>query len=113
MNPVDAGFAKMGIDTAQRHVFLCIGPDCCSETQGNESWEVLKDEIKQLGIPVLRSKAACLRICSGGPWMAIYPEGIWYGGVTSEKCRRIIKEHLLQGKPIQEWIAREHCLPGQ
>ena len=85
MNPVDAGFSKMGIDTALRHVFLCIGPDCCSEDQGIKSWEVLKDRIKQLGIPVLRSKAACFRICCEGPWMAIYPEGIWYGGVTPGK----------------------------
>lgn len=113
MNPVDAGFSKMGIDTAQRHVFLCIGPDCCSEDQGMQSWEVLKDRIKQLGIPVLRSKAGCFRICCEGPWMAIYPEGIWYGGVTPEKCHRIIEEHLLRNSPIQDWIVREHCLPNQ
>jgi (2Fe-2S) ferredoxin len=113
MNPVDAGFSKMGIDTAQRHVFLCIGPDCCSEEQGMQSWEVLKERIKQLGIPVLRSKAGCFRICCEGPWMAIYPEGIWYGGVTPEKCHRIIEEHLLRNAPIQDWIVREHCLSNQ
>jgi (2Fe-2S) ferredoxin len=39
--------------------------------------------------------------------MLIYPEGIWYGGVTPEKCRRIIEEHLLRNEPILEWIARE------
>ena len=110
MNPVDAGFSKMGIDTAQRHVFLCIGPDCCSAEQGLQSWEVLKDRIKQLGIPVLRSKAACFRICCEGPWMAIYPEGIWYGGVTPEKCHRIVEEHLLRNSPIQDWIVRKRCL---
>jgi (2Fe-2S) ferredoxin len=106
MNPVDVGFSKMGIDTSQRHIFLCVGPDCCSEKEGLQSWEVLKNRIKQLGIPVLRSKAACFRICSGGPWLVIYPEGIWYGGVTPEKCQRIIEEHLLQNIPIREWIVR-------
>ena len=113
MNPVDAGFSKMGIDTAQRHVFLCIGPDCCSEEQGIKSWEILKDRIKQLGIPVLRSKVGCFRICCEGPWMAIYPEGIWYGGVTPQKCHRIIEEHLLRNSPIQDWIVRERCLSNQ
>lgn len=106
MNPVDAAFSKIGIDKACRHIFLCVGPDCCSEKEGLQSWEILKDQVKKLGIPVLRSKAACLRICCSGPWMVIYPEGIWYGGVTPAKCHRIVEEHLLQNKPIQEWIVR-------
>ena len=38
--------------------------------------------------------------------MVIYPEGIWYGGVTPEKLHRIIEEHLLQNTPIREWIVR-------
>jgi len=110
MNPTDAGFSKMGIETARRHVFLCVGPDCCAESYGLETWECLKDRIKELGIPVLRTKAACFRICCNGPWMLIYPEGIWYGGVTPEKCRRIIEEHLLHNTPIREWIVREQNL---
>lgn len=110
MNPTDAGFSKMGISNARRHVFLCVGPDCCSESHGLETWEVLKERIKKLGIPVLRSKAACFRICCRGPWMLIYPEGIWYGEVTPARCERIIEEHLIGNAPIQEWIVREHLL---
>jgi (2Fe-2S) ferredoxin len=110
MNPTDVGFSKMGIDTAQRHVFLCVGPDCCSESHGLETWEVLKERIKRLGIPVLRSKAACFRICCKGPWMLIYPEGIWYGEVTPARCERIIEEHLIGNAPIRQWIVREHPL---
>ena len=100
----------MGIETAQRHVFLCVGPDCCAEAQGLETWELLKERIKELGIPVLRSKASCFRICCKGAWMLIYPEGIWYGEVTPTRCERIIEEHLIGNAPIQEWIVREHLL---
>lgn len=100
----------MGLDAAHRHAFLCIGPECCIATTGSESWDRLKARIKEKGLPVLRSKAACLRICSNGPWMVVYPEGVWYGSVTAERCERIVDEHLGKGRPVTEWIARTHPL---
>lgn len=111
-DPGAAGFAKMGLEGARRHVFLCVGPDCCAPDQGLATWEVLKSEIARAGIPALRTKAGCFRICQGGPWMLVYPEGVWYGGVTPERCRRIVAEHLAGGRPVAEWIARAHPLPG-
>ncbi len=107
---VDAGFRKLRLEEAGRHAFLCIGPDCCAEAEGLASWEVLKAELKAAGVPVLRTKAACLRVCSGGPWLVVYPEGVWYGAVTAERCRRIVQEHLVGNRPVAEWIAREHPL---
>ncbi|MEX1119773.1 MAG: hypothetical protein WEB60_13380 [Terrimicrobiaceae bacterium] len=98
----------MGLETSSRHVFLCVGPDCCQLPEGLATWECLKAGLKELGIPAMRTKAACLRICSGGPWMVIYPEGIWYGNVTPQRCERIIQEHLLGKGPIEEWIVRRH-----
>jgi (2Fe-2S) ferredoxin len=110
---IETGFAKQSIDQAERHVFLCSGPDCCAHGNESKTWETLKAGIKKLGIPALRSKADCLRICAGGPWMVIYPEGIWYGDVSSERCERILQEHLAEGRPIQEWIQRQHPLGRQ
>jgi len=107
---VEAGFAKQNLESAERHVFLCVGSDCCHPDQGLATWERLKSEIKELGAPALRSKADCLRVCAGGPWMLVYPEGIWYGGVTPERCSRIVREHLVDGRPVREWIVREHPL---
>lgn len=107
---VNAGFAKMKITDARRHVFLCVGPDCCASSDGLATWEVLKARLKDLGIPAMRTKAACLRVCSGGPWMVIYPEGVWYGQVTPERCERIVSEHLASNRPITEWIAQTHPL---
>lgn len=108
-----AAFEKMGLGSAQRHVFLCVGPDCCSTDQGLATWDVLKKKIAEAGVPVMRTKAACLRICRGGPWMVVYPEGVWYGGVTPERCDRIVREHLQQGRIIDEWVAARRPLPGE
>jgi (2Fe-2S) ferredoxin len=108
-----AAFKKMGLGSSQRHVFLCVGPDCCASEAGLATWEVLKRQLAVSGVPVMRTKAACLRICQGGPWMLVYPEGVWYGGVTPERCERIVREHLQQGHVIEEWVATCHPLPGK
>jgi (2Fe-2S) ferredoxin len=103
-------FKKMDSAGARRHVFLCVGPNCCATEAGLASWDVLKARLKEMNIPALRTKAACFRICRGGPWMAVYPDGIWYGGVTPERCERIVREHLVGGRPVAEWIAQTHPL---
>ena len=107
---IAASFRKIGLEDANRHVFLCVGPDCCGEAEGLATWETLKARLKELGVPAMRTKAACLRVCCGGPWMVIYPEGTWYGALTPERCERIVHEHLHQGRPIAEWIVRERPL---
>lgn len=100
-----AAFAKMKLAGARRHVFLCVGPDCCAPAAGLATWEILKSQLATLGVPALRTKAACLRVCTGGPWLVVHPDGVWYGGVTPERCERIVREHLAGGRPVAEWVA--------
>ncbi len=109
-NLVESAFRKIDLAAAERHVFLCVGPDCCAPEAGLASWETLKLLLKQNQLSMLRTKAACFRICSGGPWMLVYPEGVWYGAVTPERCERIVREHFVGGNPVHEWVVKEHKL---
>ena len=104
--------AEAGVPEARRHLFFCIGPDCCSKREGQVLWEHAKSRIKGLGIPVMRTKAGCFRICKGGPWVVVYPEGVWYGEVTPEKLDRVLREHVIRGEPVREWQAVENPLCG-
>ena len=55
---------------------------------------------------MLRTKADCLRVCEQGPVLLVWPDGIWYGGVTPERVRRILEEHVIGGQPCEDWVIR-------
>ncbi len=117
MNPEDCekirlGLKKAGIAKARRHLFLCIGPECCLPLEGERLWERVKERVRESGLEVLRTKAACFRICTAGPWLAVYPDGIWYGQVTWERFETIWTEHIISGKPVEEWVAGVSPLHG-
>ena len=95
---------KAGIPSAQRHLLLCLGPDCCSPELGQAVWDHLKRRLAALNLPFLRTKAGCFRICMQGPILLIYPDGVWYSRVTLEKLDRIIEQHLIGGVPVKEWV---------
>jgi len=105
-------FEKAGLPGARRHLLLCAGPRCCTEAEGQITWEHLKAAVRDQALPVLRTKAACLRLCEQGPWLVVYPEGVWYAGVTPERFDRIRREHLEGGRPIAEWVRVVHPLSG-
>ncbi len=97
--------SKVGIPDARKHLFVCIGPDCCSSREGERLWDGIKKRVKESGVPVLRTKAGCFRICLDGPWLVVYPDGVWYPKVTPARFERIFTEHVLGGHPIKEWAA--------
>ncbi len=109
---------KLLIGQYARHVFLCTGDACSPPGVGEAAWEVLKRELKDRGLSLAtgsracyRTKVGCLRLCTGGPILLVYPEGTYYGGMTAERIPEFVQRHLVEGRPIDERIFARNPLP--
>jgi (2Fe-2S) ferredoxin len=110
--------AAFGVGKIARHLFLCMGPDCTDLEAGEATWMYVKKRLKELNLagadgPCYRTKCQCLRICTDGPICVVYPEGAWYRAVSPENAERIIQEHLINGRIVEDLCFARNPLPRE
>ena len=90
------------------HVFVCDQqkpegvPGCCA--RGSVAViEALRREINARGLEDDVQVPTCgsLGLCEWGPNMIVYPEGVWYAGVTPADVPEIVRSHFEENTPVE------------
>lgn len=106
----------------QHHVFICINErdpshprGCCASKGGADVAAAFKQKLYERGLKriVRPNKAGCLDQCALGVSVVVYPEAIWYGGVTVDDVDEIIEEHLVGGRPVDRLVVPDDKLTGR
>ena len=97
------------MDAYSRHVLVCTGGFCSPGHGGRRLYALLakllqREELLFGPRRVKRGETPCLGVCTGGPIVVVYPEGVWYAGVTAELLERIVVEHLKGGRVIEDAV---------
>lgn len=101
------------------HLFVCCNRrspghsrGCCDPEGTEQLRSAFKAEVKRrnLGPLVRANKAGCLDQCELGPTVVIYPQQIWYGGVTLDDVSRIVEETVIGGRVLPDLLIADEQL---
>jgi (2Fe-2S) ferredoxin len=59
---------------------------------------------------VRANQSGCLDQCEHGPNVVVYPEAVWYGGVTLADVDEIVESHIIGGRAVERLRIKESCL---
>lgn len=95
---VVVGMATCGIAAGARPVLLAI-----------------MDELEKSGVKdVIVAQTGCIGLCRLEPIVEVLKPGeekITYIKMNAEKARRVVKEHIIGGKPVDEYVM--HVVDGR
>jgi (2Fe-2S) ferredoxin len=85
------------------HILVCTndrGADApkasCGQRRSAALYDRLRDVVRARGLrdTVLVTRTGCLKHCSRGSTVAVWPSNHWYGGVTLEDVERLLDAEL-------------------
>lgn len=99
------------MNSPKYHIFVCTScringtqKGFCFSKGSIDLIQRFMEEIEErdLSGDVMVTNTGCFGVCSRGPVVVVYPEGIWYGNVTEEDVATIMKQHIEGGRIIKE-----------
>ncbi len=97
----------------QRHVLVCLNtrPEgnprgSCAQRGSEEVFARLKALLAEQGLAgqIMVSRTGCLKHCSRGVTLAVYPDNVWYSGVQTSDLGELVTAHLRDGRVIERLL---------
>jgi (2Fe-2S) ferredoxin len=88
-----------------KHVLVCTNADCAERGSVpllGALRRLIKDAGRERDIRVTRT--LCMGRCGEGPTVAVYPDGIWYRGVTAADAAELVEQHLLRDRLVSRLV---------
>lgn len=102
----------------EKHVFVCVNErppghprGCCFEKGSTDIRTAFVKGLAQRGLKgvVRANKSGCLDACEMGPTVVIYPQGVWYLGVTPDDVDEIVDTSVIGDGIVERLVAKpEH-----
>ena len=102
----EAGLASAAWEDVPEHrhqVLVCRGPRCTALGSDKTAEALILElmRLDQTDNDVLVTHTGCQFPCNQAPVVSVQPDDVWYGGVDPGTARRIVVEHLVDGRPVE------------
>jgi (2Fe-2S) ferredoxin len=97
----------------ERHLFVCTNQrveehprGCCAARGSEELKAAFKAAVKARGLRgrVRAQASGCLDVCEQGAAVVVYPDAVWYRGVTLADVDEIVDRHLIGGEVVERLV---------
>ncbi len=88
---------------------IAVGMNSCGIAAGAKAtYESIETELKKRNLDVTLKIVGCVGMCYNEPLVSVFTkdEIITYGNVMPDMIPRIMEEHILNGKPVEEWVVK-------
>ncbi len=101
-----------------KHLFVCGNQrpaghprGCCDASASEALQKAFKKALAERGLSrhIRANKSGCLDQCEHGPTVVVYPDGVWYGGVTESDIPDIL-DALVSGVPVTRLRLADACV---
>jgi (2Fe-2S) ferredoxin len=91
----------------ERHLLICTGDDC-RKHGGKKLCKAFKEAIDDRGLKrrIKVMEVDCFDQCAHGPIALLYPDAIWYAGLSTRDAETIVDQHLAGGTPVAAKLYR-------
>jgi NADH:ubiquinone oxidoreductase subunit F (NADH-binding)/(2Fe-2S) ferredoxin len=95
--------AERGARSVQRDILVCAGGGCVSSRSPAVA-EALEQGIASAGVSERARvvRVGCIGLCEAAPLVLVSPDGILYRNVDEDRARRIVAEHLVEDRPLED-----------